>query len=101
MAGPRNPAETLRWAKEAITHARYLTHEPHFSKQCAKRRVAPADWRRAIQTASRCKASDRPPTCGGTCWLLVGTDVEGDDLSVAVEAFADHLGRRILLVTVF
>jgi hypothetical protein len=101
MAGPRTAAEAIRWAQTAIANAHYLAHEPHFSNQCAKRRVSPSDWRKAIRTARRCKPSDRPPTCGGTSWLLIGTDLEGDELSVAVEAFADHLGRRILLVTAF
>ena len=36
-------------------------------------------------------------------WNLLAskrTDIEGDDLSVGVEAFRDHLGQRALLVTV-
>lgn len=60
------------------------------------------DWKKAIREAISCKPhSGRTPTCGGTNWRVTGPDIDGDELTVAVEAFKDHLGQRTLLITVF
>jgi hypothetical protein len=32
---------------------------------------------------------------------VTGPDIEGDDLTIAAEAFRDRLGQRVLLITVF
>ena len=37
----------------------------------------------------------------GTAWRITGPDHEGDETSVGVETFVDHLGRRLLIITVF
>ena len=41
------------------------------------------------------------PRAGGTCWRFSGVDLDGVDLVVGAEVFVDHLGRRVLLLTVF
>jgi hypothetical protein len=100
VAGPKTSAEALRWIQDAVAKGQYLVHEPHFSRRCAQRRVTLPDWKKAIREATSCKPHDRVPTCGGTAWRVTGTDIEGDELSIGVEAFRDHLGERALLVTV-
>jgi len=37
----------------------------------------------------------------GAAWRLTGPDHEGEETSVGVETFVDHLGRRLMIVTVF
>jgi len=100
VPGPISPAEAIGWIQQAVAEGRYFVHEPHFSKRCTQRKVTLPDWKNAIANATKCIAHDRPPTCGGTAWRVTGPDIEGDELSVGVEAFRDHLGQRVLLVTV-
>ena len=85
-----------------MRRSRYITHDPHFARQSRKRRIDLNDVRRAIARAARCERYDgRAPTCGGTNWRVFGPDCDDIETCVAVEAFADHLGQRALLVTVF
>src|SRR5580704_8454808 len=101
VPGPKDPAEALTWIQEAVAAGRYLVHEPHFSRRCVQRNVTLPDWKKAVRQARTCISyGGRDSTCGGTNWRLVGPDVDGDDLTVAVEAFRDHLGKRALLITV-
>jgi hypothetical protein len=100
-SGPEDPAEALAWIQEAVAEGRYAVHEPHFSFRCAERKVALADWKKAIRDARSCVSHpERTPTCGGTNWRVTGPDTEGDDLMIGVERYQDHLGRRALLITV-
>jgi hypothetical protein len=102
VPGPTTSAEALIWIQEAVAAGRYLVHEPHFSRRCAQRNVSLPDWKKAVREACSCEPySDRTPTCGGTNWRVTGPDIEGDDLTVGVEAFRDRGGNRALLITVF
>ncbi len=42
-----------------------------------------------------------PATNGGTQWRVRGPDLEGEDLTLGCEAFQGHLGKRVLILTVF
>jgi hypothetical protein len=102
VPGPKTSAEALAWVQEAVAAGRYLVHEPHFSRRCADRNVSLPDWKKAVREARSCdQYAHRDPTCGGTNWRVTGQDIEGDDLTIAVEAFRDRLGQRVLLITVF
>lgn len=99
--GPTTATEALVWAQEAITAARYLT-DPHFDRRCRQRNITLRDAQNAIRRALRCAPyADGTPLAGGTCWRIVGPDLDGEETTVGVEAFEDHLGRRVLLITVF
>ena len=101
MSGPLAAREALAWIQEALASGRY-TIDVHFERRCQQRRTSTYEAKLAIARASRCTAyADRAPLAGGTSWRVVGPDPDGDDLTVGVEAFRDHLGRRALLVTIF
>jgi hypothetical protein len=99
---PTTASEALRWAQAAMLDARYLV-DPHMRKRMVQRRVL---WRSiwyAVKNATVCVpyAPDGGAHLEGTSWRILGVDPEGEELAVGVEAFVDHLGRRILLLTVF
>jgi hypothetical protein len=101
VSGPTTPAEALTWIQEAVAGGRYLVLEPHFSRRCQQRGVTLPDWKRAIRLARACvQYGGRVATCGGTNWRVTGPDIEGDDLTIGVEAFRDQVGKRALLITV-
>jgi hypothetical protein len=62
---------------------------------------APQIWRE-VRKASHQTLEDlgRRWTSGGTNWRVTGPDSEGEELTIGVEAYQDHLGRRALLITV-
>ena len=72
-----------------------------FTDRCRKRRISFQDARHAIALATRCAPYARVPLADGTCWRLWGFDLDGEETAIGFEAFKDHLGRRILLMTVF
>lgn len=43
---------------------------------------------------------DGPLLAGGTPWRLTGTALDGSVAKVGVEAYRDHLGRQIVLITI-
>jgi len=99
---PTSAADALIWAKEAMIAGRYLV-DPHVRKRMVQRAV---EWRSlwyAIKNATTCLryTPDSEARLGGTSWRIIGPDHEGEEIAVGVEAFADHLGRRVLLLTVF
>jgi hypothetical protein len=99
--GPTTAVDALAWAQEAIAASRYLT-DPHFDRRCRQRGITLRDAQNAIRRASHCAAyAGGTPLAGGTCWRIVGPDLDGEETTVGVEAFEDHLGRRVLLITVF
>lgn len=99
--GPTTPEDALAWAQQAMTNGRYIP-DPHFLRRCQQRRVSRADFHHVIAKAQRCASyPDGTPRAEGTCWRLWGPDTEGEETTVGFEAFQDHLGRRILLLTVF
>lgn len=82
--------------------ARYLV-DPHVRKRMIQRRVL---WRSVwyvVKNASLCipYIPEGGAHLGGTSWRILGVDHEGEELAIGVETFVDHLGRRILLLTVF
>jgi hypothetical protein len=99
---PSTPKEALVWAKEALLAKRYII-DPHFQSRLGQRGIA---WRSAwyaIQRATSCVAyvRDGGSLAGGTTWRIKGTDLSEEEVTLGVETFIDHLGRRLLLVTVF
>lgn len=98
--GPTTPEEALAWAQEALAAGRYII-DPHFTDRCRQRRITLRDARHAILHATQSAPYNREPLAGGTCWRLWGLDLGGEDTAVGFEAFQDHLGRRLLLMTVF
>ena len=98
---PTTPDEALAWAQEALAAARYII-DPHFTDRCRKRNITFRDARHAILHSTKCATyPSGKPLAGGTCWRLWGPDLDGEETAVGFEAFEDHLGRRILLMTVF
>lgn len=97
-----SPAEALAWAQEAMREKRYVV-DPHFYKRLQDRNIT---WRSAwyaIQRATSCVPyePERGPLAGGTSWRITGTDLSDETTTIGVETFVDHLGRRVLLITVF
>jgi hypothetical protein len=101
VSGPTTPDEALAWAKECMTSGLYYL-DPHCEKRMAKRRITIWDIKRVVATSTTCEAYPgwQPLNDGGTSWRLTGTDSAGEDTKVGFEAFRNHLGKRVLLVTV-
>jgi hypothetical protein len=71
-------------------------------ERCRERDVSIWELKRAIGRAEKCGHYDgREPTAGGTNWRVFGSLKDGAELTVGVEAFRDHLGRRALIITGF
>jgi hypothetical protein len=99
---PTIASEALVWTKEAMIAGRYLV-DPHVRKRMVKRAV---EWRSiwyAIKNATVCLpyTPDNGDHLGGTSWRVVGADHNSEEITIGVETFVDHLGRRVLLLTVF
>lgn len=61
------------------------------------------DAKKVIETATACSSykPDRPPrTASGTSWRVTGEDTEGTETRLGVETFEDHLGKRMILITI-
>jgi hypothetical protein len=43
---------------------------------------------------------DGTPLADGTCWRVTGTALDGTGAKIGVEAFRDHLGRQVILITI-
>jgi hypothetical protein len=102
MPGPTTPAQALQWVREALAARRYLI-DPHFRDQCEKRKMTFLDAKKVIETATACSSykPDRPPrTASGTSWRVTGEDTEGTETRLGVETFEDHLGKRMILITI-
>jgi hypothetical protein len=55
----------------------------------------------AVEHATRARPYDQEPQHGGTCWRVIGPDVDGArSVAVGVEAFLDRKRRRVVLITV-
>lgn len=99
---PEHPAEALDWVHEAVSNGRYLVDE-HYYKRCQQRRFSTQVWRRILHTQISCSPyiPDKGPLAGGTSFRIIGLDFDGKEAAIGVETFADHLGRRVLIITVF
>jgi hypothetical protein len=101
QVGPTEAKEALEWIREAVAAGRYLTH-PHLWTRCRQRDVSLWEVKQGIRSATTCAPyAERKSTAGGTNWRVTGRTRDGETLTVGVEAFLDHLGRRALLITVF
>jgi hypothetical protein len=101
VSGPTTPDEALAWAKECMRAGLYYL-DSHCEKRMAKRRITILDIKRAVETSTNCLPypSWQPLNEGGTSWRLNGTDTTGEETKLGFEAFRNHLGKRVLLVTV-
>src|SRR5689334_17106291 len=100
MPGPRTPSEALLWAQQAMRTGRYFP-SVHFRRRLELRHVTMADVRNAIAQAAAAVPHDCPSQHQGTCWRILGEDLEGDPLAVAVEAYLDVATReKVILCTV-
>jgi hypothetical protein len=72
-------------------------------KRLRQRNISERSIWAAIRNATSCIAyvPERGPLANGTSWRIAGPDDEGEVTSVGVETFLDHLGRRLLVITVF
>jgi len=85
-----------------MREGRYLTHEPHFGRRCRERTISLADAVNAIRNTTACTTYDgREPSQDGTNWRVTGPCIEGEPITVGVEAFLDEQGQMVLLITVF
>ena len=41
------------------------------------------------------------PRFGGTCWRVTGPSLDEITTSIGVEVYVDHLGKRLVIATVF
>ncbi|WP_437635055.1 hypothetical protein [Sorangium sp. So ce854] len=75
----------------------------HFSVRLRERKVDMQDVFNAIEKAISCTAyANGIPTNGGTCWRVVGPNIDEDEhVAIGIEAFLDKKKRRCVLCTVF
>ena len=100
VPGPKTAAEALVWVQEAFAAARYIV-DPHFQKRCLQRGYSIFDAKKIASTATHCEAyDDGTPLAGGTCWRVSGTALDGAEAKLGVEAFRDHLGRQVIVITI-
>jgi hypothetical protein len=102
VPGPKTAAEALVWIQEAFTAtpARYIV-DPHFQKRCLQRGFSIFDAKKIASTATNCEPyDDGKPLAGGTCWRVGGTALDGMEAKLGVEAFRDHLGRQVIVITI-
>ncbi len=100
MPGPTNAADALAWIQEAITAGRYIV-DAHFEKRARTRRFSVNDAKKIIATATSCaEYPDATILAGGTSWRVTGTALDGTTAKVGVEAYKDHLGKQIILITI-
>lgn len=99
---PTNPADAVGWVRDAVANGQHIVDE-HYYKRCHQRRISPRAWRRVVETVISCASysPENGPLAGGTSWRIVGLDYVDEETTIGVETFADHLGRRALIITVF
>jgi hypothetical protein len=104
LAPPANPKEALLWAQEAVaSQPRRCILDTHVYKRLRQRHISERSIWAGIRNATSCVpyVPERGPLAGGTSWRIAGPDEEGEVTTVGVETFLDHLGRRLLVITVF
>src|SRR6185312_10945512 len=101
MAGPATPAEAADWAREAIATGRYWLVQ-HAENRMASRRLSLADIKNVLLRSTGCSPYEEGKISrGGACWRIAGQDLDGDQASIGVELYRDHLGKACLVITVF
>jgi len=101
---PTNPTDALLWAQEAIaSNPRRCILDVHIYKRLRQRHISERSIWTVIRGARSCVpyVPERGPLANGTSWRITGPDDEGEKTSVGVETFVDHLGRRLLVITIF
>lgn len=100
LPGPKTADEALPWIQDAMANGRWIL-DPHFQKQAKARNYSVHDAKRVVATATACVPHpDGPKLAGGTPWRVTGTDLDGASSKVGVEAYKDHLGKHVILVTI-
>ena len=100
MPGPTNAADALTWIQEAIAAGRYII-DAHFEKRAKARSFSVNDAKKIIGTATACDVyPDATLLAGGTAWRVTGTALDATTAKVGVEAYKDHLGKQIILITI-
>ena len=79
----------LQRVKEAITAGRYIKTK-HFEERMGERNVNMFDVHTAIdRSATAVPYPDATPVNDGTCWRIIGPDVDGErTLGLGVEVYA-------------
>ena len=102
MPGPKEAADALEWSRDAMSSGRY-TPSVHFAERMMQRAVDFEDVFNAIAKATECiPFTNDPPRHGGTCWRIIGPDLEDTQrVALGVETYTDKKRRRCFLCTVF
>jgi hypothetical protein len=83
----------------------HYNYDPHVPRRLRERgmRGSLQHVKKVIVTATRCDPyePDDGPKVGGTSWRVTGTNLDGEETTVGVEAYYDTGTRRVLFVTVF
>jgi hypothetical protein len=100
MPGPATEADALAWIQGAVKSARYIV-DAHFHLRARQRGFSLFDAKAIVATAVACERyAEGTPLASGTCWRLTGTALDGTLAKVGAEAFLDHLGRQVILITI-
>ena len=100
MSGPTDAVDALAWIKDAVAAGRYIP-DPHFYRRCDERGFTIFDAKRIVATATKCEPYDAEILlANGTAWRITGTDTDGSEAKLGVEAFEDHLGQRVIIITI-
>jgi hypothetical protein len=101
VASPSTAVEALSWAREALGSGRYWVVD-HAGDRQRQRGVTAADMKSVIKNATDCEAyREGIPRFGGTCWRVTGPSLDEITTSIGVEVYVDHLGKRMVIATVF
>jgi hypothetical protein len=101
LMGPATAEEALVWAKLALDARRYWPIDHTFHDRQPQRRIS-KDMKYVIRNATSCESHpEGRVTEGGTCWRITGLDLDEVETSIGVEISRDHLGCRVVIVTVF
>lgn len=78
----------------------HYTPSGHFGDRLWERKISMPDVLIVLKRAARVVPHDDPPRHGGTCWRVLGRDVDGArTIGVGVETYLDERGRWMILCT--
>jgi hypothetical protein len=81
-------------------HRRCPLHETRTNAELQRERCED-DAKKIIATATSCaEYPDATILAGGTAWRVTGTALDATTAKVGVEAYRDHLGKQIILITI-
>lgn len=100
-AAPRSAAAARKWIQEAVSTGCY-TPSVHLRVRLTERGLTMADLFHAIRRPSAVEPYAGMPQQGGTCWRVIGHDLEQEQkIAIGVEAYRDERGRWAILCTIF